>query len=438
MKGLNWAFPSLVLMDIKKKAYIMITLALIGGALFPIALKVAVDGGVNIYSFLFFAYLIATVASFLLVVATGKLSKLKRYVANPKEFIIIAISGFAFAGLIYYGIIYSEQFISATLATVVYRLQPLLMLPFIPLLLRERITKMQVVALSLGVIGIYIAVTGGNPFAFALGANSTIVLGLLAIVLVSTSAMVFFKRHTTDMECTMFIINSMSLPVAFLLFLYSGAHIPTLTPSMIAALLYMGIPMMTFVTYFYFRAFRTLKTTFVSNYYCLSPFITASVAAVLLSETIQPYYLVIAAMVGVGILIQSFDKKGGTYVSMNKSQVKSDRPIFDVTSAFLNTKCETIESTMKGSGRVLAVKLSCKVHEKLKATGSYDTAGRGKKIFFYTHSDRDLVSDEERRFLSEIMGTGDDETVLMCAGRPEESEQFFDMIGASQHNSDSS
>ncbi len=415
-------------MDIKRKAYIMITLALIGGALFPIALKVAVDNGVNIYSFLFFSYLIATATSFLLVVAKGKLPQLKSYLANPREAIIIGASGFAFAGLIYYGIIYSEQFISATFATVIYRTQPLLMLLFIPFLLRERITKTQLVALSLGFIGIYIALSGGNPLAFTLGSNAVVVLALLAAVLVAAFAGVFLKRYTTDMESTMFITNAMSLPVAAILFVYGGAQIPVLSASTLAALLYMGIPMMAFVTYFYFKAFRTLKTTFVSNYYLLSPFVTAVVAAALLGEAIQPYYLVIAALVGAGILLQNFDKKGGSYVAKSKEPAKNRLQIFDVTGAFLNTKIEAIESTMKGNGRVLAVKLNREFHERLEGAENYAAALRDRRIFVYSDSDKHLVSEEESRFVSEVMGVGEGETVLMCAGKPEESEEFFNSI----------
>ena len=295
-------------MDIKTKAYLFITLALIGGALFPISIKVAVDNGANVYSFMFFSYIIATATSFVLVAATGKLHELKSYIKNPKEYLKIGIAGFAFAGLIFYGLIYAEHFISATFATVIYRMQPLLMLMFIPFLLREKVTKTQIAALLLGFVGIYIALSGGSAFAFS-GANTSIVLVLLAVVLIGALASVFLKRYTTNMESTMFMFNSTSLVFATALFLYSGAPLPAFNLNSIIALLYMGIPTSVFVTYFYFKAFRTLKTTFVTNFYLLSPFITAIFAAVLLNETIQPYYLAIAALVAAGIIIQRFRQK---------------------------------------------------------------------------------------------------------------------------------
>lgn len=414
-------------MDIKTKAYILITLALVGGALFPLALKVAVTNGVNTYTFLFFSYIIATIASFALVVAKGKLGDLKGYISNPKEYLTIGIAGFAFAGLIFYSLIYSEHFISAIFATVIYRLQPLLMLLFIPFLLRERISKIQIVALMLGFAGIYIALTGGNLFAFS-GANTLIVLGLLGAVLVSTLAAVFIKRYTTNMECTMFMFNSVSSVIATVLFVYSGAHLPVFNLKSTMALLYMGVPTSVFVTYFYFRAFRTLKTTFVTNIYCLSPFITTIFAFMFLNETIEPYYLAIAVLVAIGIIIQRFDKKGGTYVAKSKNVVENYIQMFDVTSAFLNTKVKAINSTMRGNGRVLAVKMDRELYSKMKGAESYGDGAFRDSIFVYTNSDKEMVSEEENRFISEILGVKPHETVLMSAGRPEASEEFFNNI----------
>ncbi len=415
------------MMNIKSKAYAMITLAMLGGAMFPIALKVAVNNGVNTFAFLFLSYIIATAASFALVVAKGKLPKLRGYMRKPKEYLMIGFAGFAFAGLIFYSIIYAEKFITATFATVIYRMQPLLMLMFIPFLLRERISKLQIIALMLGFAGIYIALTGGNIFALG-NASTGIVLMLLAAVIVGTFAGVFLKRYTTDMESTMFIFNSVSLVIATGLFISSGAALPAFSASTLVALLYMGIPASVFVTYFYFRAFRTLKTTFVTNYYLLSPFITAVFAAVLLSEAIEPYYLVIAGLVAVGIFIQRFDKKGGTYAAKSSSPVKDYLTIFDVTSAFLNTNVDSISSTIMGNGRVLAVKMHHEMYNKVKEHAAAGASPQGNATFVYTNNDKGMVSEEENRFISDILGLRQDETVLMSAGNPEASEAFFARI----------
>lgn len=411
-------------MDIKTRAYIFITLALVGGAFFPIALKVAVDNGVEIYAFMFLSYIIATVTSFALVLATGKTHELRSYLKRPKEYLKIGLAGFGFAGFIFYGLIYAEHFISATFATVIYRMQPLLMLMFIPFLLRERITKTQVAALLLGFVGIYIALSGGNLFAFS-GANTSIVLVLLAVTIIGAMASVFLKRYMTNMESTMFMFNSVSLVFATALFLYSGARLPTFNLNSIMALLYMGIPTSVFVTYFYFRAFRTLKTTFVTNFYLLSPFITAIFAAVFLNETIQSYYLAIAVLVAAGIIIQRFDKKGGTYLAKKSGKLR-DFAIFDVSGAFANTGDVVISSALRSGDRVMAVKLPTrhrKTVEKRVSESGY------KNVFTNEHTS---ISNEVG-FIKDIMRASPKDMILIKVGSFDEGEAFFgdmsDLIG---------
>lgn len=411
-------------MRIKTKAYFFIALALTGGAFFPIALKVAVDNGVNTFTFLFLSYFIATIASFLLVVATGNLPQLKTYISKPGEFIKIGLIGFAFAGSIFYGITYAEHFLSATFATVIYRLQPVLMLMFIPFILREKVTKAQIAALLLGFGGIYIAVSGGTLVPFS-GANTGIVLLLLGIVVVGAVASILLKRYTTNMESTMFMFNSTSLVISAALFLASGATFSGFNIYSILALLYMGIPMTAFVTYFYFKGFRTLKTTLVTNIYCLSPFITALFAATLLQETIEPYYLVIALLVAVGIVIQSFDKKGGTYATKSGSKLRNF-VIFDVSGAFANTGELGIADVLRNGGRVLAVKLPGK-HEgavmRMVREKGYDNV--------YTHRQASIA--DEVNFVRETTGATPKDMILLKAGGFDDGETFFgdvsDLVG---------
>ena len=320
--------------------------------------------------------------------------------------------------------VYAEHFISATFATVIYRMQPLLMLMFIPFLLRERITKTQVAALLLGFVGIYIALSGGNLFAFS-GANTSIVLVLLAVTIIGAMASVFLKRYMTNMESTMFMFNSVSLVFATALFLYSGARLPTFNLNSIMALLYMGIPTSVFVTYFYFRAFRTLKTTFVTNFYLLSPFITAIFAAVFLNETIQSYYLAIAVLVAAGIIIQRFDKKGGTYLAKKSGKLR-DFAIFDVSGAFANTGDVVISSALRSGDRVMAVKLPTrhrKTVEKRVSESGY------KNVFTNEHTS---ISNEVG-FIKDIMRASPKDMILIKVGSFDEGEAFFgdmsDLIG---------
>ena len=410
-------------MDIKTKAYIFILLSLVGGALFPIALKVAAQSNVSIYAFLFMAFLISTPTSLLLVALRGKLPHLKAYAKNPKEYLMLGLIGFTNLAFVDYGIIYSEHFVSASLATVIYRMQPLLMLLFIPFVLRERVTKIQIAALMLAFAGIYIVLSAGG-LSVSWGTDTGIVLFLVAMTLISAFSTVFLKRYTTDMESTMFIFNSVALVIASGLFLLNGGQLPVLNISSTIALLYMGVIMSVCVPFFYYSAFRALKTTFVTNLYFLSPFLTILFAGVLLNEPIYAYYVIVAVLVAVGLAIQKFDKKGGTYVAKSKNIISSPVTIYDVTSVFMDTNVEAIRNTIKGSGRVLAIKLNHARAHHIRGVKPHENG------MVYTDSDKNYVSQTQASFLKEIMGKAEDELVLMFAGNPSHAEGYLNEIGS--------
>ena len=405
-------------MNIKTRAYLFIVCSLVGGALFPIALKVAAGNGVNIFTFMFLAFLIATPASLLLVVVRGKINRLRGYIKNPKVYLMLGIVGFLDLAFVDYGIFYAEKTISASLATVVYRIQPLLMLLFIPILLREKISKVQVVALVLGLAGVYIALSGGSLSIFS-GANVGIVSFLVAVTLISAFATVLLKRYTTDMESSMFIFNSVALLVSAALFVFSGAKLPALSSGSLVSLIYIGIIADVTVPFFYFSAFRVLKTTVVTNLYFLSPFITVLFASLLLQEAIYPYYIVVAVLVTIGIAMQRFDRRGGSYVAKTK---KSNTSLFDVSAAFINTENEVIHNFIKGGGRVLAITMKKEHVQHARRPRPHE------KGVAYTDDDEMFVNRAQASFISEIVGKAADESVLMFAGNPDAGEIYLTEI----------
>ena len=405
-------------MDIKTKAYIFILFSLVGGALFPIALKVAAQSNVSIYAFLFMAFLISTPTSLLLVALRGKLPHLKAYAKNPKEYLMLGLIGFTNLAFVDYGIIYSEHFVSASLATVIYRMQPLLMLLFIPLVLRERVTSIQIAALMLAFAGIYIALSAGG-LSVSWNTDTGIVLFLVVMTLISAFSTVFLKRYTTDMESTMFIFNSVALVIASGLFLLNGGQLPVLNTSSTIALLYMGVIMSVCVPFFYYSAFRVLKTTFVTNLYFLSPFLTILFAGMLLNEPIYAYYIIVAVLVAVGLIIQKFDKKGGNYSPVKKSLRHAQ--IFDMTGAFVGSKENEIANLIKSGSRVLAVKTGNLKNNMMVVLSKGEEVPR-------------LITDFENRFVNEIAFTSDTldrregELLLLVVGKEAECEEFIDSL----------
>jgi drug/metabolite transporter (DMT)-like permease len=400
-------------MKIKNIANIYLVLALILGSLVPVMLKIA-SQNINIYEYLVLTYIVAVPASFIFVLARKKTDRLVSTIKNYKELAFIAFLGLLNYGMLEYGLTYAEQFVSASLATVIYRTFPIFMLIFLPIMLRERLSKYQFAALLLGLIGLAIAVTGGSLSAFT-NPNLPIIGFIILIALASAFVSVAIKKYSFDMEVAMFIFNLATFIFFLALFLAVKAPLQPVNASALMAILYVGIVYNVFVGLMYYGALRMIKTTVVTNIYFLSPFLTFVFSWLILGEQIYLYYIAIALFVTAGILIQRFDKKGGTYISKQKAQ----HTFHDVTSAFIHTEVPLIYDEIKSGGRVLAVKVQKDYYKVIKQKIAKPKNG---SPLLYSNTDKKMTTPSQDEFIKEILGIKDDELVLMCAGEPSESE----------------
>jgi len=399
-------------MDIKRLANTYLVLALMLGALLPVMLDLA--PGMSIYEFLFLAYLISVFVSLGFVVASGKKERLIGYIKNRRDFALIAGIGLLNYALLEFGLTYAERFVSASLATVVYRTYPLLMLAFLPFVLRERISKYQIAALSLGVIGLGIAV-GGGAIGFLSGSNVPIISLLIVVALAGALATVLVKKYSYDMESSMFIFSLANFVLFSALFALNGFPTAAISAGSLVAILYVGIVYNVFVGFMYYGALRMLKTTFVTNVYFLSPFITFIFAYLILGEAIQPYYLVIAVLVTAGILIQKLDRVGGTYRA--SSRARTNLLIFDVTGGFVDSGEVGIIESIEGGGRVLAAKID------VAHRGHLDNVVSGNdyaNVFTESH-----VAKRESDFVKDVLGAREKDFIIIKAGDADEGERFF-------------
>jgi drug/metabolite transporter (DMT)-like permease len=400
-------------MGIKSAAYAYLFFALVLGALLPIALDYASSMG--IYEFLFVTYAISVPASLVFVLARGKWRRLASYLGSWKDLGIIAAIGLLNYATLELGMAYAERFVTASLATVVYRTYPLLMLAFLPIVLRERVSRYQIAALSLGCIGLCIALSAGTLNIFA-GSDPAIVALLVGVAFSGAFAAVLVKKYAYDMESSMFIFNLANFLLFAALFAYGGFQLRAITIGSMMPALYVGILYNVIIGFMYYGALRTLKTTIVTNIYFLSPFITILFAYVLLGEAIEPYYLAVAFLVGCGILIQSFDKTGGTYRA--RAQSRRRFAVFDVTGAFVDTGELAISAAIRSGGRVFAAKLEGKrgnAVDEVVRLGSYPN------VF-----GPDDIAAHESDFVKDVIGAGDGDTVIIKAGDIESGERFFE------------
>lgn len=411
-------------MKIKSVANTYLVLALVLGALMPVMLKIALQN-INIYEYLLLTYMVALPASFAYVLARGKTKRLVSGMRNLKEFAFIALLGLLNYGLLEFGLSYAEKFVSASLATVVYRSFPLLMLIFLPIMLRERITKHQLIALIAAFAGLYIAMSGGGLSILG-NANMPILAIVITIALASAFVSVAIKKYSFDMEIAMFMFNIATFAFFALLFVASGATFQPLNYPALLSIIYVGVVYNVFVGLMYYGALRMIKTTFVTNIYFLSPFITFVFSWLILGEKIYFYYIAIAVLVSIGILIQRFDRKGGMYVS--KSKKNTTHTFHDVTSAFINTDVPLIYNAIKSGGRVLAVRLDSDTYATITQRLTKPKGRRNGNAFLYTSSDRKMTNGAQEDFIREIMGVDGNDIVLMGAGTPDSCERLLNDV----------
>ncbi|MDE1871382.1 MAG: EamA family transporter [Candidatus Micrarchaeota archaeon] len=411
-------------MKIKHVANVYLVLALVLGALVPVMLKIATQN-INIYEYLMLTFLVSLPVSFMFVLFRRKTGRLIGSMRNVKEFAFIAFLGLLNYGMLEYGLAYSEKFISSSLATVVYRISPLLMLIFLPIILKERVSKLQIIALLLGFAGLYIAITGGSIT--ALGGANTAIIGFVALIALSSAFVsVAIKKYSFDMEIAVFIFSLATFVFFAALFFAVKAPFQPVNASALLAILYVGAIYNVFVGLMYYGALRMIKTTLVTNAYFLSPFITFLFSWIMLGERIYFYYIAIAVLVSVGLLMQKFDRKGGTYLSKGTA---SNRTIHDVTSAFVNTDAPSIYNIIRSGGRVLAIKID---RESKKAIGTVKRQlnEERRNTLIYFNSEKSLINKEQDLFIKEIMGVKQDEVVLMSAGDPSAGEEALSAIAA--------
>jgi len=187
--------------------------SLVTGSLLPITLKLA--GSVNIFEFLALTYLAALPFALALVYAKHTAPSLRGYLRNTRTLSLIILIAVLSYIPFEFSIIFAERYVSASTATVVFRTSPLLMLVFLPTLLKERLTWNQVLALSLGFIGVYVAVTNAGSIPLFSSPDLAIVLFLLVSALGYALATVLVKKVKYDLPSQLVIFNS-SLLVIFL------------------------------------------------------------------------------------------------------------------------------------------------------------------------------------------------------------------------------
>ncbi len=401
------------------KRFVMNAFVAVGivlAALWPVALNLAT--AMNIYEFMFLEYLAAIPASLLLVLLFKKQKGIREILGNKKLLAIIALISVLNYGFQDYGMLYAEHFISASLASLIFMSYPILMLIFLPIINKEKVSRYQIAALGLGFLGICFILTEGGASVGSMNAFG--VLLVIAVALATALSLSLAKRYVVDVQNAILFFNLFSLAMFSVAFLVAGAPMSPLTGAEMFSVLYTGIVYSVIFAFLYYAALNTLKTTIVTNFYFLVPFITFALSYAILGNQIPLYYILAAVIFSGGILIQKLDKTGGTYIA-KRERKSGDASLFDVTGAFAETGEVTISAAIRNGGRVLAMKLDG-AHRGI--VDELARSGMHSDVF----TDEHKAIPDESRFVRKTLGAGEGEMVVMKAGVADEGEAFFEAL----------
>lgn len=414
-------------MKIKTIGYLALVVAIIISSSTTLAYKVG--SNLPVFQFVFWIALVGTIASAVVMFATKNEGHLRGMLRSRTQLFSLVGVGVLIYAVITLVFAYATHYADASLVAVVYRTWPLMLVVLAPFMLREKITWWDLLGVAIGFSGVAaISVVGasvGLPLALLP------VIGVVLIAALSDAVGdALQKRYNYEIYSSLFVYNLVSLVIFGALALYTGQlTVSGMNPNDIYVVLFLGVLQNVALTFFFITSLRTVKTSVFSNAFNISPFITIVLSYIILGEAIQPAYLIIAFTVLAGLAVQRLAPRGANYIS--KSGSSSTMPaIYDITSAFVNTKNQKIFDVMKGNGRVLAFYIDDPPTQDAVISRIVLESAKGEEVVLMTNrTNSGEISADEMSFVKEIIGHQDNDLVVLGVGEPGLVEKKFSELG---------
>ncbi len=413
-------------MNIKQKAALALAFVVLELSFWSIFLEIG-GKGIGIIPQLFYGFLVGFVVSLAVSLAVDRGKGLVSIVKNQNMLLLII-----FIGLLNNA--FTQLFLGmGTLGTnpsiggVVYRSYIIMVALLAPIVIRQKVKKMQLLASLIGFLGIYIILSGGTLFTFNTSTLPFIGLLLVAALCTCFSAL-FFNKYTFNVFGAVVIFNLSSLIfIAMLAFTTNTSLIVAFTPGSIISILFLGAFAYGIGSSLVYYSIKIYGPLLFGNVILLVPFLTIFLAALTTGTPIMAYYLVAAVLMSIGVLLQRHYSMA-TERATTKKQLRG-LTIFDISGAFVGNKSPTIVNQIMGGNRALGIKLD-------KDT-AYDSTQHGDMfrkrncIAFTNMEPHEDVRPEEMEFINDVLGVGTEERVLVAIGPPENIENAFEEFSSS-------
>jgi drug/metabolite transporter (DMT)-like permease len=284
------------------RAYLCASFAVLFWATSASAFKISL-GYIDVFSLLFYASLTSTIAFFVYILISKRLSLIKSL--SGKDYLYSALLGFLNPFLYYAVLFKAYSILPAQEAQPLNFIWPItLVLLSIPLL-KQRIRPKDVLATFISFSGVFVISTRGDIFGFRF-TNTTGVLLATGSSVVWALFWIYNVRDKRDEVVRLFLNFVFGSALTFLLMLvWAGVNNPSL-PGLLGGI-YIGLFEMGVTFLLWLKALKLSKTTaHVTNLIYLVPFLSLVLIRLTVGEAILPSTIVGLILIVGGIIYQRF------------------------------------------------------------------------------------------------------------------------------------
>lgn len=407
-------------MNAKYKAISAFAVLIVVYTLYTILLQIG-GSTIGLIPQLFYAFIIGFVASLAVSLAIDRGKGLISILGNPKMLVAILAIGLINNALAQLFLGIGTLGTNAIVSGVVYRIWIVAVALLTPLVLRQRVKRMQLLATLVGFAGLYLVVSGGTLFSINMAETPYIGFILLS-ALFSVIVTLIYGKYTFNILAAIVFYNLISVVAFGLLAVFTHTSLAVAFPtSAIFSVLVYGILGFGISSPLYYYSVKVLGPQMVGNTILVVPFLVIILSAIILGTPVEAYYVIAAVLITGGVLLQRHYSKSTERITRNK---RLDRfTVFDVTGTFIDNKSPEISNGIAGDNRAFAIRINAngtgdEVHSRV--FGKYNC------IAFTSRKPHTATTADEIATIKEAMGLEEGETALIGLGNPDRLEEAFD------------
>ncbi len=412
-----------VVMNVRQKAMLALAFVVLELSFWSIFLKIG-GSSIGIIPQLFYGFLVGFIVSLAVSLIVDKGRGLVSIAKNRNMLLVIIVIGLLNNALTQLFLGMGTLGTNPSIGAIVYRSYIILVALLAPIIIRQKVKKMQWLAAIISFLGIYIILSGGTLSTFNASTLPFIAM-LLVSALCTTFSALFMNKYTFNVLGAVVMFNLSSL--IFMALLAFATH-TSLAISFAAgpaiSVIFLGIFAYGIGSSLVYYSIKVYGPLLFGNVILLVPFLSVFLAALITGTQIMTYYLAAAALISAGVVLQR--RYFGAVERATSKKLPEGLTIFDITGAFVGNKSPIITNQIMWGNRALAIKLG-KIEEYDHAQTEEVFKKRDCIAFTNIEPHKD-VRQEEMEFIKETLGVGSEERVLVAIGDPKRLESAFEDV----------